>query len=224
MIGLVAALGFIYVYGFYKGAGMDALTAFEGAEARAELSKRTRRSFEGNILGDLARADVQAFVLFRQLRAGSDYDYALGRTYLGAVAQVVPRSVWPSRPMTKVKEGTLVQYGANSITSEFYSTRQYGLAGETLLNFGVLLVPLALGGFGLAIGWLRGAISRLNPGDSRLFLVPLGIYLCFVVLLLDSDNLVVVMIKNGVIPALLVLLCSGRSRRLSGSPPATSRS
>ena len=211
-VGVAGMLLFVYAYGFYKGVGTEALTALQGAEARADLESRTRRSVEGNVLGEFARADVQAFLLYRLLAAEGDYPLAMGRTYVGALAQLVPESIWAGRPPTKVKEGTELQYGRDTYNKHFYSVRQYGVGGEALLNFGPMAVPFAYLLFGLGVGGLRRASGRLAEGDTRLYLLPFMTYLTFVCLLMDSDNITIVLIKNGVIPLALIALCSRRER------------
>ena len=44
--------------------------------ALAEVGQKLDRTFEGMVLGDLARADVQAFLLYRLSRPDRDYAYA----------------------------------------------------------------------------------------------------------------------------------------------------
>ena len=85
---------FMYLYGFYKDLGGEALTAFE----EGSLNEKSGRSFQGMLLGDLGRADVHAFLLHRLCKRDSDYRYAWGRTYLGSIALLVPASIWPDRP------------------------------------------------------------------------------------------------------------------------------
>jgi len=127
-VGCIFLVLFMFFYGFYKGAGLDALRAFESAEARAELTQETNRGLETAVLGDLGRSDVQAFLLYRLTTPGSDYEYAWGRTYLGAAAILIPRAIWPGRPVNKVKEGTEAQYGRGSyIPGIWQSSRVYAL-------------------------------------------------------------------------------------------------
>jgi hypothetical protein len=207
--GLAFLVAFMYMYGFYKGAGLDAVRAFDGASARSELVQETGRSLDVVLLGDLGRSDIQAYLLYRLSNSSSDYHYSWGRTYLGAVALLIPQSVWPDRPLTKVKEGTEAQYGMTPYTPGMWqSSRIYGLAGEAMLNFGPLFVPLAYMFFGLFVASLKRYIERLQPGDVRLLIVPFIVCLCFICLSSDSDNVVFVLIKNGAIPALVLFLSS----------------
>ena len=204
-LGLSFLLAFMYVYGFYKGMGTDAWRAFKDGAAASELTEKTGRSFSGMLLSDLARADVHALLLHRMTMPERDYEYAWGRTYLGSISLLIPRSIWPERPVSKVKEGTQAQYGMNAYDPDrLVSSRVYGLAGETMLNFGPFAVPFAYLGFGIVVGRLQRFLGRIPPYDMRLMLVPLLVYLCFSVLQSDSDNLLFNAIKDGLLPAIVV--------------------
>ncbi len=205
---------FMYGYGFFKGAGLSALEATGDAEVAEELSARTGRNLETLLLGDLSRADIQAFLLYRIWRPESDYEYALGRTYVGAVAILVPRALWPDRPPIKTQEGTEVQYGRGTFAPETSeSSRVYGLAGEAMLNFGPGAVPFAYLILGAAVVWVRRLPRTLAPDDSRLLLVPFLVNFCFMILVSDLDNLIFNLIKNMTLPFLIVAVCSTRSVR-----------
>ena len=208
--GVVGLIVFMYVYGFYKIGGLTTvLRAAEGAEARDEISRRYGRTVEAAILSDLARADGQAHLLYRLLRPGADYDYAWGRTYVGAAALLVPRQLWPDRPETKILEGTNASYGANTYTpGRFYSSNVYGIAGEAMLNFGPWVVPLFYVLFGALVAWSGTLAHRLTEGDVRRVMLPVLVNMCFVVLMGDSDNLVVFMFQNAMIPMALLYVGS----------------
>lgn len=221
LAGIGLLVGFMYLYGFYKGLGSDALAVYRGGELD-EISQGIDRTFEGVLLEDLARADVQAFLLHQVSRPDRDYDYAWGRTYLGSIALLIPRQFWPERPPPKVKEGTEALFGAGSYdeAEDFVSSKLYGLAGETMLNFGPVAVPFAYLLFGLIVGRLQRFLSRLRDDDVRVLLLPFTVNMCFSVLLVDSDNLLVNFIKDGLVPV-TVVLCGSRVLRVvarGGSP------
>jgi hypothetical protein len=163
------------------------------------------RTFEGLVLGDLARADVHAFLLYRLSRADRDYAYAWGRTYLGTAALLVPRWIWPDRPPTKVREGTEAQFGVGSYDPDRWaSSKVYGLAGEAMLNFGPLAVAIAYLVFGAIVGRLQRFHARLRHGDPRRLVYPFALNLCFSALLGDSDNLLFMFVKDGLVPLSVV--------------------
>jgi hypothetical protein len=209
-VGCISLVLFMYFYGFFKGGGLDALQAFEGAKARIELEERTGRGLEGTLVADLGRSDVQAFLLYRLSRPECDYEYAWGRTYFAAVSILIPRSI-VDRPPSKTKEGTEAQYGLGSyIPGVFESSRVYGLTGETMLNFGPIAVPFAFLIFGLVVRGIRRFMMTLEPTDSRLMLLPFLVNLCFVILVGDSDNILFFLIKNGAVPFMVLALSSMR--------------
>lgn len=212
--GLALLLTFMYLYGFYKSVGRDALRAFEGADMRAELVEETGRSFEAMLLADLGRSDIQAFILYRQDHPVVAVDHARGRTYLGALALLVPRALWPDRPPAKVKEGTELFYGEGSyIPERTYVSYVYGLAGEAMLNFGPWAVPAAFAVLGILVGSLNRRMRAYAPRDARQLMVPFLVNLCIVVLVSDSDNVVFTLVKNGAVPFLVLLLGSNRVLR-----------
>ncbi len=214
--GLALLLVFLYGYGFYKSSGLEGLGAFASGESQDLLESHASRSPQAMLLNDLGRSDVQATVLRATTERGGDYHYAFGRTYVGALVLLVPRAVWPNRPPTKVFEGTEALHGAGTFCGEeigsFRSSRVYGLAGEAMLNFGPLAVPVAFFLLGTWVAAVRRWARTWHPGDLRWLLFPFLVNLSLVILYSDSDNIVVFVVKNGLLPAALVL-CGGRSAR-----------
>jgi hypothetical protein len=105
---------FMYAYGLFKGAGLNAVDALASSEARETLAAETGRPLESTILDDFGRSDVQAYLLYRMTAPDRDYQYAWGRTYAVAPAILVPRALWPDRPPNMAKEGTDAQFGMGS--------------------------------------------------------------------------------------------------------------
>ena len=138
--GVILMVLFMYFYGIYKWAGQDAFQeALHSPAGWTQLEEQTSRTPSYIILTDFGRSGIQALLLYRLTSPEFDYDYAWGRTYLGAVFQVLPNAIWPEPPPTKMKEGTEAQYGRGSYApGVFESSFVYGLAGETMLNFGPL--------------------------------------------------------------------------------------
>lgn len=205
---------FMYAYGFYKTGGVQGLANLLTPADRVEYAINTRRTIAATLLGDLARSDIQAFILYRLSDNGSDYQPAYGRTYVGAISLMIPRAIWPERPPTKVKEGTEVQYGRGMwVQGVFESSRVYGLVGEAMLNFGYFGIPLAFAVLGYTVGRLRAYLSSLSNQDIRMLLIPLLVNACFVMLVGDSDNLVFFLLKNGLLPWVVVHLGSATRAR-----------
>jgi len=221
LVGLVFMFVFLYGYGFYKTMGRDALHVFESEQSRWLAEDRTGRTIESTLLHDLGRADIQAFLLHQIATEDSDYSLAFGRTYVGTMALLIPRRVWPDRPPTKVREGTDALYGRGAYEGGglmgFPSTRVYGLAGETLLNFGPIAVPLAFGLLGILVALVGSIISRLPPADPRWLLTPFIVSLPLFVLVMDSDNTLFYIIKYGAVPTLVIFIGSRRDYSSSRS-------
>ena len=201
--GMVALVLFMYVYGFYKSAGVDGLQkAFESSQARTAVEGKIRRPLSSTLLDDLGRSDVQAYLLYRLNQPRCDYQYAFGRTYVGAALTLIPGPLWRERPPTKVKEGTEILHGAGSyrerpISSTLerdrfigMSSRVYGLAGEAMMNFGPCSVPVAMALFGLLAGRVRRWTLTWRRRDARRLLLPWAIIILFGILVNDSDNVV----------------------------------
>jgi hypothetical protein len=224
-IGLVGLCAFMYFYGFYKSASTDAQFAMISRADRLDLEAKTGRTLETLVLGDLARSDVQAFELYRLTAARDTYALAWGRTYLGALALLVPATVWPSRPSTKVQEGTNLLYGADTYASGAISASNvYGVAGELMLNFGPIAIPLGFAVLGLWVATISKALRSWAPEDGRWLIAPILVNLCFVIIVSDLDNVLVFVLKSLSIPLILLLFGTRRgkakkSRRQAGIEP-----
>src|SRR5207245_11253156 len=77
-----AGLGFLvlfmYMYGFYKDLGGEALTAFE----EGSLNEKRGRSFQGMLPGALGSADVHAFLLHRLSQPDSACAFPSATTFI----------------------------------------------------------------------------------------------------------------------------------------------
>ncbi|MGB3204783.1 MAG: hypothetical protein WBB28_07350 [Crinalium sp.] len=201
---------FLYIYGFYKSSGLEGLNTFQNSEERAEFAENSGRSWNDILLKDLGRSDVQAFLLYRLMKPDSDYEYAWGRTYQASVAIFIPKFIWGvERPPNKTKEGTDAQFGMGSYNPPlFASSRIYGLAGETMLNFSPFAIPFAFVLLGVLVGRFKRDLLTWQPGDIRFMFMPFLSNLCFLVLSGDSDNIVFFILKNGAIPFIVIKLSS----------------
>lgn len=214
-LGLLFIAVFMYVYGFFKWGGTDAFTTMANHSARTEWSARTQKTMLRTLVFDLSRTNVQAYLLYR-LSLTEDYEFGRGRTYLGALALTIPRSIWPNRPPAKEKEGSALQFDAES---GLHSTWIYGLSGEAILNFGPIGVPLSFLPLGLLAGFSRRLAGMMQPGDYRWLLQPLLVALCLQVLAFDSSNIVVFFCKNGLVMIGPVAICLFlQARRTPQSP------
>lgn len=201
--GLAAILLFTYVYGFYKQSGREAVreAIVSGTSAAAEATGRDALYV---LLGDLSRTQVQAYVAYRLLERAEEYKFALGRSYIGAMAMIVPRAIWPGRPETKVYYGTALLHGQRALFGDFRSSRQYGLGGEAMMNFGVIGLIVAYFVYGFAVGLFSKKVESLSRGDCRWLFVPLLSVFFILGLTSDSDNIVFFLVKNCTLPVAVV--------------------
>lgn len=204
---VVAALStglFLYSYGLYKGAGTDVLRVVDGKESIAEISAQTGRDLPTLLLGDLSRADVQALVLDRHRQGAGEL--GLGTSYLNAMMMPVPSAVLPHRPPDKVELGTDLTTGAGMYESGRRSSRIYGLAGEAVLNFGLMGAILSFLLLGVFTRWCRQRYlaARHHGGLAARLLAPVLSLAPPMVLLNDSGNYVWFFVKF-VLPLLAVV-------------------
>jgi hypothetical protein len=220
LLGCAVMVVFMYFYGFYKSVGLGALQALQSAQARATLTQQTQRGdLQGTLLGDLGRSDIQAFLLYRITRPDSDYSYAWGGTYVADLRVAIPTAIWPNRPPGKVQAGTEAQFGRGSyVPGVWVSLNVYGLAGEAMLNFGPLAAPISFVALGLFVGWVRRMLLTLDPADARLLIYPFLVTMCIGLIVGDLDNNIFNLIKNILVP-LLVVVCATKGLIVVSSRP-----
>jgi hypothetical protein len=226
LAGIPVLLVFLGAYAIYKNHGNATMDFLSSVSSYDEIQSGSERA-EDILLGDLGRSDVQAFLVYRIFQREREFEYAWGRSYLGAIAMVIPRSVWPDRIPAKAKWTTEAEFGPGKFESaEIISTRVYGLAGEAMLNFGPLFVPVAFAVLGVTVAWLRRFITSLELGDCRRLIVPFLCNFCFLLLLNDSDNQVFYLMKYGLFPGIVILAASGEynPRRVAARYPYASSS
>ncbi len=214
-VGVLSLLGFMYVYGFYKD-GANVETAFASSAARAAVEQKSHRSLDGLILGDLGRADVQAYLLYKTIDDPYSFKRADGQTYLSGLMLFLPGRFRPTSLVNKEKISSDLIWGAGVFTpGVLWSTRIYGLAGEAILNFGYFAVPVAFIVLGLIVAALDRWICSLNSQDARLLLAPFIIYLvCVWAVSSDFDNVVFSVIKQSFVIGLVIVLSTKRVRVL----------
>ena len=216
---LLAGLLFLYVGSFYKVLGTDAAPLVFSGELEY-LETETSRGWQSTVLHDLARADVQAMVLAHTTESAYGYRFGYGRTYVGALALLVPARIWPDRPETKRVEGTNALYGAYAYEAGLLSPRVYGLSGEALLNFGPLAVPVVMFMFGTLVRRIAifsdAALAREEDELSVRDIVSvfLGVSV-LVIFLQDSNNVLLYFVRIGLpLAAVVGVSLMGATRRM----------
>jgi hypothetical protein len=216
-----ACLLFMYVYGFYKSNPMSLadpasfIEAVTSSDSRDYLERRTHRGLEGVLMGDLERSDLQAYMLFRMSQQEANVELAYGRTYIEGALDFIPYGIFHYRLPGKLKYGTNVVFGADTYSpGRSASSKIYGLAGETMLNFGVYSAPLGFILLAAAVGYARAVGGRLSATtDSRWYFVPILSIACVVFISSDLDNVIFVLLQHALVPLVVIKLCSGPGRR-----------
>jgi hypothetical protein len=199
-VGIAALLVFMYAYGFYKALNMQTFSIDDVWSNRAQVEAESKRTWSMVLLGDLERSDVQAFAAYRLTTAGDTFELAKGRTYLAAMSLLVPRIIWENRPEGKVVYGTELFWGTGAWNAPEQGQNIYGLLGEGMLNFGLVVAPLLFVVPGVFVGSCERFFRRLAVADIRWVLQPLLTIVCFWVIMADLDNVIWVMVKHCLIP------------------------
>ncbi len=206
VISLVAAGVFMYVYGFYKNVGADALKILTGETTTAYLTRETGRDLPGLLLGDLGRSDIQALTLERHDIRGIEPGYGL--TYLGDATFLLPSSLEPPGVPDKVELGTDILLGPGAFDSNLRSSNIYGLAGEGILNFGrpgavLVFIPL---GFFVRYARRRYRAARSHDGSiAAKLLAPNLPVIAILALGSDLDNVLWFAVNHVLVLAALLL-------------------
>lgn len=214
-IGMVFILGFMYIYGFYKSGGVEAIKQVAAGESLQELEETTGRTFEGMMLGDFSRVDVQAYQLYK-LHTVTGYRLRWGKTYTSALLRNLPSRIWPERPLDSEKTvaGTELLLGPDRyVPGDRWrnTSKVFGLSGEAMLNFGIWLAPAVFVPWGFLVGRFRRATMHWPPADIRQFLAPFIALLLTIALFSDFDNLLSVFIDKAMFIIVLIFVSSERT-------------
>lgn len=158
---------------------------------------------------DLSRFDVQTLALDAVTQPG--YEYPVGRSFVGAVAAIVPSALWGDRPDTFALEKSEIVRGLER-TALDKTTLLFGMPGELLVNFGIAGFVLAF-----AIPALLLVVQNTAGTRARRWL-PLRAVLWpmpFLFFLFDSNVLVYYTVRWILlfgVPMAFVLKLSRRSR------------
>jgi len=220
---VIPALAFLWLMGLYKHYGTRVIEYVETGSQLGDLSTEANRTVPGMLIGDLSRTDVHACLLYSRTQFPGESRLWYGRTYATAMVPMIPYWVWPNRPANagKLVAGTDAQYGQAFYVPYTWkkSTRAYGIAGEAMLNFGPLAVPLAYGVLGWLVGRHRRSLRAVQPGDFRAVWLAYWTYFLVNMLLWDSDNYIAFMVMRAGFVILVIYVATVR-RPVVGTPAA----
>ena len=211
---------FFYLYGFYKSTGIVGIKQLvQGQTTIRHLQEQSKRTAVSYFIGDLSRAHVQAAEADVLVNKPYPYRYRYGKTYPLAFGYLIPRRIWRSKPidMGRIIAGTEMLYGEGTYGAFVKvggggnrSTQLYGLAGEAMLNFGLVGIPAVFAVWGYVVGRIRKRLYSYRPGDLRLLMTGFWMLFGFMMLLADMDILVWFCISLYIIPATLIYLITDK--------------
>jgi hypothetical protein len=213
-LALVFAL-FMYVYGFYKSTPEifadlgNVMETMLSHESRALLENTSHRSLETVFMGDLDRADLQAYLLFRLVGQRSEAGLGYGRTYFEGALSFIPSGLLAVRPPGKLKFGTDALYGTGTYSPTRSSSKIYGAAGEAMLNFGGYSAPIGFLLLAISVGYAEALSARLwSALDARRYFIPIASLVCIVCVSNDFDNVLFFLLQHALMPFLLIKICT----------------
>ena len=216
LAGLIPVFLFMYLYGLYKAYGYQVFERYQESSGVAQLSERSGRTVKRLVVADLSRADIQAFMVYRLVTAGSRYQLEWGATYAEAVPRVfLPSWIWAGRPRFARKSyaGMKLHFGGPSPYGDRFS-KVFGLAGEAMLNFHFVGVLFAFAVLGALMGAYRRHFLSWQEYDARLFIAPFVANWFLSTLVSDFNNLLSFALTKAAVPAfLLILICNRKTRR-----------
>ena len=202
---------FLYIYGFYK----EQVDKNMDLEQRIEVSRKSAgRTLQGEVLGDLSRADVQAYLLYRMATPGSDYEYRLGPFLFGRRGSP-DSAVHLARPPAHLRRirhrHTTLHRRLRARQNGVLQSLRTGGRGDAQFRTVVRALRLHRARPPHRLGTAISTPSA-RRFDSRLLLAPFLVNLCFACLAGDSDTTVFFLFKQGLIPFLVIALTSARGR------------
>ncbi|MEM5435717.1 hypothetical protein [Paraburkholderia diazotrophica] len=163
---------------------------------------------------DLSRFDVQVQAIDSVSK--SDYPLAMGRSFAGAVAAIVPKAVWRDKPETFALEKSRIVRETETNRSD-ETTLLFGMPGEFLVNFGI---PGYLFSF-IVAAWLIARIDHAALGANWRWLPAkmVSYPLPFLFFLFDSNVLAYYAMRWIVLFALPMALLLRRKRNRHENSP-----
>lgn len=208
---LILAFSFIFnnIYSNYKYGGIEGVKTYLSTGERPSYIESKDNKLLHFLLSDLARGDVQAKVIenLESQRYSPPY---IPETYVSGVLLIVPDKLNTLDFKSKRMLGTDALYGFKG--NEYYSSsRIYGLLGESMLNFGFLLIPLSFILYGFIHYLSNSLMSSVKTSRLAIFL-PILFFMPIYLLFYDFDNIVFQMIKNWLLPFILYIVYLGSNR------------
>jgi len=197
VVGFIILCTFMFFYGFYKHLGTEGLKRALESGGLADASYEAGISLHGILIGDMSRADIQAYMAYVLVEKPYKYKYRWGKTLWQDILVQFPIWIYPNfHNLTgsggKMMAGTDIMMGEGKFDAhDQYSKSRYvyGLIGQVMLNFGVLPIPLAYIVLGYCMGRFRRAFLNWEPDDLRFLMAPAVTNFLFLLVIMDFNNL-----------------------------------
>lgn len=208
VIGGAIVFNLMTVYKHLGVQGVSSYLAGEGVDAY--LDERYTNPVR-IVIGDIGRSDIQASIL--EARMENLTPLAYGRTYAKALTLILPDFLDPfPSDWSKVSVGSQAQLHMDPGSMILYnnpsgngSSRIYGMAGESLLNFGIIGSIISFIMLGLLSRWFMLYVNR--PGGwEKALISPIASLIPIFVLFYDLDNIIFRLVMILALPGLLLLL------------------
>ncbi|KOR31352.1 hypothetical protein TI04_01240 [Achromatium sp. WMS2] len=211
--GILLAMIFLFTFGVYKNFGSKTLEVLTAANV-FDILDQQNRSMSDLLISDLGRADIQGYVLHNLMDPTINYHYGYGVTYLAAILEPIPDTIFPVSIPNKITLGSDALYGTQWIDPR-NSSRIFGLSGEAMLNFGPLAVPFTFAILGFIVVFVDRLRYRLSANDSRYLLLPMLILVSGILFVYhDMDLIMIILIKQLLVPFLVIKYGSSVKPRL----------
>jgi len=217
LVGMIPLVLFAFIYGVYKAGRESFLDIFRGYASFSQVVESTNESIGQVLVGDMSRADIQAWMMYKWYVFLGDYEPRYGKTYLWAPITLRPSWIFKEKipHSEKTIAGTDYMYGPGYFEPHGVGRvclKVYGLAGEAILNFGPLGIPFAFCAFGLYVGYFRAKWISWPAGDSRLLLAPIFVIVAVMFVNMGSDNIWAVVYEHITVPLVTIFVVSSRTR------------
>ncbi|AKX49191.1 hypothetical protein AKN93_07050 [Thiopseudomonas alkaliphila] len=197
---LIFMFAFNTVYSNYKYSGINGVKTYLLSGEKSNYIKGKDNEFLHFLLGDLARASIQAKII-DSINGNVFHPNYTPDTYISAFSLLLPKSFRSDNFETKRTLGTEAQYGFKS--NQFYSSsRIYGMLGESMLNFGYWLFGGVFFLYGFLHCYFLRLIRHVKNSDYVLF-VPLFFVFPVYFLFYDLDNIIFQVVKTWLIPGVI---------------------
>ncbi|MBP0624936.1 O-antigen polymerase [Cupriavidus consociatus] len=189
IVGAVVALTGIVLIPLKLGLGFEDLGKINQRFEEKRVLQVSMGPISSFLFRDLSRFDVQTTAIEEIGKPG--YELSMGRSFLGAIASVIPSALWKGKPDTFAQEKTEIVQDVERGTLK-KTTLLFGMPGEFLVNFGLLGYIVSF----VIPGWLLVVLNRVSGKSSRWKALRAVLWpLPFLFFLFDSNVMVYYVIR-----------------------------